>query len=261
MKLRFNRQKFKIMLLNSLSVLLTGLIPMIIVVLEGLYLPKLQSHMGPNIFDFNNFKYGNLITLALWFGSPIVTFLFWWFTKSSGQRYINSFFVYTISIFIPTLIPLAVTKPAKTTTKNIAFAVFDTKVFFITLYVTLVIGFIVNIYLVRNLLKKSNWWLFIISLPYMFTSFLAISYHRAFLNLTQYSDFSYRNLSKMFTSFKQVDIRYMNSLWYQVIAFVVVSMIFLEGVNIGAFAWKKTKKWRKSKKAIQSKHDKTDRIR
>ncbi len=65
----------------------------------------------------------------------------------------------------------------------------------------------------------------------------------------------------MFTSFKQVDIRYMNSLWYQVIAFVVVSMIFLEGVNIGAFVWKKTKKWRKSKKAIQSKHDKTDRIR
>lgn len=246
MRLTFKKQKFKKEFSKFLSLILTWIFPTTVIIGETILLQSIQKQITANPFDFSKIKIGNIVLLALWFGSPVLTFFFWKFTKLHFAKEINGIFTYTISVFLITLIPLFIINPSKTTTQVVSSAVMNTKVFFIAFYIALIVGFIANLYVSQELLKKSNWWLFIIALPYMITSFLVINSQRAFISFTQYSDFSYKNVSRMLTIVKQTDVRYMNPLWYESISLVIVSMLVVEGVYIGALIWQKTERWRQT---------------
>lgn len=246
MRLTFKKQKFKKEFSMFLSLILTWVFPTTVIIGETIFLQSIQKQITANPFDFSKIKIGNIVLLALWFGSPVLTFFFWKFTKLHFAKEINGIFTYTISVFLITLIPLFIINPSKTTTQVVSSVVMNTKVFFIAFYIALIVGFITNLYVSQELLKKSNWWLFIIALPYMITSFLVINSQRAFISFTQYSDFSYKNVSRMLTIVKQTDVRYMNPLWYESISLVIVSMLVVEGVYIGALIWQKTERWRQT---------------
>lgn len=248
MRLTFNRQKFKSKFCKFLSTILTWFIPTVLVIGETLLLQLVQKQITVNPFDFSKINIGNIVLLLLWLGSPALAFFFWKFTKLHFAKEVNDVFIYTISVFVVTLIPLLIINPSKTTAKAVGLMVMNTKVFFIAFYIALIVGFIANLYLSRELLKKSNWWLFIVALPYMITSFMVINSQRAFISFTQYSDFSYKNVSRMLTAIQQTDIRYMNPFWYESIGLVILSMLVIEGVCVGAFVWQKTEGWRKKEK-------------
>lgn len=245
MHFTFNKQKFKHLFSISFSVLAAWLVPTFLIILVALMIQSLGTQVGSNPLKIKSF--GDFFLLLLWGTSPLIAFLMWFWDKKKQKNYFKSFFVYPISLFVISIIPLFVNATNKSPAA-VKVAVNNTNIFMNTFYIVLIVAFIVNLYISRQALKKSNWWLFIVALPYVLTEIYVYQMQRVFIEFTQMKDFSYSNVSRMLNGMKFSDIRLINPLWYQTISLIVASTLLLIGVSFSEIIWKKTKKWREKAK-------------
>lgn len=249
----FNKNKFKRLFLFSLSMLLTWLVPVVLVLLLGFGLSSLLQNISSNPLNIKNIYDG--IFLTCWFGSPIICLIFWILTRQSeSYNNISSFFVYPIALLIVSVIPLFIKYPFVRNTSSVKAVLANTKLYFIVFAVLLVIGWLVNLYLTKSALKKSNWWLFIVTLPYLLTSFLIYRRYVEVDGFFKLKHFKYETVAAMLRQLKIPDLRVMNPLWYETIALIILSLIILIGVVTGEIIWKKTKTWRKKAKKENKKN-------
>lgn len=242
MHLTFNKQKFKRLISITFSVLVTWLIPTFCIAMIGLMLQQVGFHVGSNPLKPHSVY--DAIMLICWIISPIIAVLSWFYTrKHSTFNIINSFFTYPAALFLMTLIPLFV-DPEGRTPNSVRLAVNNTKVFYLAYYAVLVIAFILNLSISRSALKKSNWWLFIVAVPYLLTGIWVYGSQQKFVQMLDLKYFSFASLAAMLKTMHFSDVRLMNPCWYQTIALVTVSTLIILGVNFGEIVWEKTKKWR-----------------
>lgn len=241
MKLTFNKHKFKKLSSISFSALLAWLVPMGLVLSVALIIQQLGASINSDPFQLSTL--GDVVLLLSWIFSPLVSFALWFVNRKKKNNFISSFFIYTVILFFVSLIPLYV-NPAKKTSYAVRIAINNTKIFYIALYIALCIGFVVNLYISKQALKKSNWWLFIVALPYVFTGLMAFHQQQAFIKFMNLKEFSYKNVSEMLWNTNFSDIRLINPLWYQIIALIIVSTLLMLGAILSEIIWKKTKKWR-----------------
>lgn len=242
MHLTFNTKKFKRMISIALSVLATWLIPTFCIVLVGLILQQVGLHIGSNPLKVHSMY--DVILIVCWIGSPIIVIGIWLYTKKLSQfKLINSFFIYPVALFITSIIPMLI-DPTSKTPSSVRLAVNNTKLFFIVYYMVLVIAFIFNLVISRSAIKKSNWWLFIVALPYLITGIWIYGLQQKFMQLINLRYFSYASLSAMLKNMHFSDVRLMNPGWYQTISLITISTLIILGVNFSEIIWKKTKKWR-----------------
>ena len=255
MRLSFNKDKFKYLLKSFFSLLLTWFVPTILLILIGLGFQEFGAKISSDPTKLKNIY--DLLMVLSWAGSPIFALLLWILLrkKSAVYKRVTSFFVYPVTLFFVSLIPLWIRDTAGTSTNLVKATVINTKVFFVAFYIALLIGFIWNIYISRETYKKSNWWLFIVALPYLLTAIYVYGFQNSFIKFISLKNFSYKAVASMLKHVHFADIRIMNPMWYNSISLIVISTILILGVLISAFIWKKTKKWRK-KPAKKEKEEK-----
>lgn len=242
MKLSFNKRKAKTAYNTIVSVLVSWLIPVSLIIALGFGIQSLGTEVSPNPLQFSSIY--DICLVVLWFGLPTITALLWLKLRETSFKTIASFFIYPVSLFLVSLIPLLVKNPMNLSAGSVKSAVNNTKIFFIVLYIALLIGFMLNLYLTKDYLIKSNWWILAVILPYLLTSLMTYNSQIAFSKFIHLEDFSYSNVSRMLNHTKYADVRLMNPLWYNVIALVIVSSILMIGGIVGVYIWQKTASWR-----------------
>lgn len=240
MKLTFNKHKFKKLSSISFFALLAWLVPTVLILLVALIIQQLRADSDP----FQLSTPGDVVLLLLWIFSPLVSFTLWFINRKKKISFINSFFIYPVILVFISVIPLFV-NPTEKNPHAVKVAINNTQIFYVALYIALCIGFVINLYFSKQALKKSNWWLFIVALPYVFTGLITFHQQQTFIKFLNLKDFSYKNVSEMLWSMSFSDIRLMNPLWYQIIALIIASTLVLIGANLSEIIWKKTKKWRR----------------
>lgn len=249
--IKFNKYKFKRLSVEGVSVLLSWLIPMLIVILAALAFLALNEHTGSN--ELKPTKITDWIFLIAWFISPVVSVFFLIFNRKNGYKNITSLFMYPIALFIVSVVPLFISHPEARTAAAVRAGISNTKLYFIVFYVVLFVAYLVNLALSKSAFKKSNWWLFIATIPYMLTAFMVQKAQGSFIKFISLKDFEYSSVAKMMKVGHFNDVRLMNPLWYDTIGLIVASTILLIGVSLSAFIWKKTKKWRQKAKRQEEK--------
>lgn len=261
MRLTFKKERFKYLFSNIASLFLSWIIPAFILVFVALGYEALGAKVSNDPTKLKNIY--DLILLFSWVGSPIIASLAWILLKNETEMYrrVTSFFVYPVTLFFVSLIPLVIRDNKGTSVSIVKDTVVNTKVYFVALYVALFVGFILHLYLTRATLKKSNWWLFIVALPYLLTSMYAYHYQLGFIHFLNLKGFSYKTVSGMLKKVHFADVRVMNPMWFSGISLLIAGGILILGVLIGAFIWKKTEKWRrKNAKKYQKKKEKEKQV-
>ena len=243
MKLTFDKNKFARRFRLFLSVVISWLIPSFAIYIEFLLISPLQKTVNNRLFT--QLTIGNFLVIILWFMGAPLSYLCW---RASKKLPFLSFWVYPTALFLVSLIPLLVQQPNSYSLKAVNSAIINTKIYFVAFYIALIIGYIVNLAITKANLKKSNWWLFVVAIPYLLTIFTIYAHQKSFFKFLHFDDFSVKNVSMMLKHVHFLDVRLMNPLWFETIALIIVSMMILEGVTFGAIIWQKTKKWRKGRK-------------
>lgn len=242
MHIKFNKNKFNCLFLKFFSIFIVWLIPTSIIILIALGIQDLGSKVSEDPFKMHTIF--DIAMIGCWISSPIIAIILWYQSiKGNISKNINTFFIYPVITSLISLIPICINPNIKTP-NAINIAVENTKIFFYVSYVALVLAFSINLFLSRQVFKKSNWWLFIVALPYLFTGILLYKAQQVFYRFIKLDDFSYKNVSNMLNHMQYADVRLINPIWYQIIALTTVATVVLIGVNLSEIIWKKTKNWR-----------------
>lgn len=108
----------------------------------------------------------------------------------------------------------------------------------------MVAGLIVTLLLIKKSIKKSNWWIFIASIPYIITGWIIQQEYMGFNEFVNADNFSYENVANMLRDVDG-DMLLLNPTWYKFLAIPVIILIFMMGMILVEFIWKKTSSWRK----------------
>ncbi|EPM6858989.1 hypothetical protein ACTPGW_002615 [Enterococcus faecalis] len=119
----------------------------------------------------------------------------------------------------------------------------NTYTFYYATLLFMVIGVCITVFLIRDYLKKSNWWFFIISIPYVIVGWFIQEDFSSFKLLVESSEFSY---GKMASALDKVDLDLvmLNPTFFDFLAGIIVVLILVIGLIIYEKVWSKTKRWR-----------------
>ncbi|HIB1899790.1 TPA: hypothetical protein ACWWDF_002411 [Enterococcus faecium] len=189
----------------------------------------------------------NVIVLLLFVASSGATLINVFKMRKNGLLSKNPFIailsLYNASLVISSLVPLAVinigisSNAVRTVVKN-------TYMFYGVLGITSSMTLIITIYLLRKNIEKNNWWLFILSVPYVVTGWGVVQDFTAFRNLVSKKDFDYSKVAEMLKRFEGMDVLLLNHNWYKIISISIVAFVLMIGVEIIEKTWKKTSKFR-----------------
>lgn len=190
---------------------------------------------------------GDWLIVSLLIASIVFTNVYLFFAFKNRKRYLVNPLgiiacIFQNELFLLSIIPLVVLGH-KTNAENVQKVVWNTKLFYVSSVFILVLGIILLIVLLREYLKKSNWWIFLILIPHMMIGWVLKADHQGFILFIHSSDFSYQKVSKMFID-THIGLLSINPSWFKCLAGMILILILVIGLIIYEFLWKKTKSWR-----------------
>lgn len=204
------------------------------------------GEISHNIFEFKTIGDGLLVGLMTI--SIIFTIVYLSrFVKCQHERMIKPFAiivsVFNIEMLIMSLIPLSVLG-LSISVDNVSKVINNTKIFYYSTLVIMLIGVIAMIFLLKDYLVKNNWWFFLIAMPHIMIGWVIQTDYKGFHSFINLSDFSYKKVSEMLENM-DMDLLMFNPTWFKCMAVMILVLIILIGMIIYEFIWEKTKSWRK----------------
>lgn len=132
--------------------------------------------------------------------------------------------------------------PRKTTLEYVKQAILVTHISWYLSLALLVAGLIYSAWLINGYLKRSPWYVFLITLPYVLVYAQVAPQFSAFNNLLAMSSFTTKNLYLMLNKFHG-NLLLMNTASFSQFAIAIFILAIWMGVSSYAFIWKKTKNW------------------
>lgn len=185
--------------------------------------------------------------IVLWSLSVVVTngyLLYAWIKKKldNTPSLFTALLIFNNVIFISSLIPWFVY--GKTVSEaGVKAVVSNIYIFYYTSIGLLVIGFVLTLFFTKKSIQKSNWWVFVASIPYIIIGWIIRSEFEGFKQFVNAHNFSYKNVANML---KDVDgdLLLLNPTWYKFLSIPVIVLILMMGMIACEFIWKKTSRWR-----------------
>lgn len=192
--------------------------------------------------------------ISLCFISVFLPNLYWFYMKKRVKKRIPAInmilIVFTNIIFLASLPPLFVADAEQTTT-GVKEVVTNIYVFYGTALGFIILGFLITIYLLKDNIKKSNWWAFIASLPYIFTSWIMQRDYTSFKEFVHADNFSYENVANMLKDIN-ADMLLLNPSWFKFLSILVIVLVLTIGMIAFEIIWKKTDRWRGKRKQTKT---------
>lgn len=158
--------------------------------------------------------------------------------------------VFSNAVFLSSLAPLFV-QGADKDAAGVKAVVTNVYIFYGIAIGLIILGFLLTIYWMRESIQKSNWWVFIASLPYIFVGWMIqkdfISFHH-FVNM---EDFTNQNVANMIKDVHS-DMSLLNPSWYKFLSILIICLVFMLGMIAVETTWKKTSGWRKKGKTAEA---------
>ena len=105
-----------------------------------------------------------------------------------------------------------------------------------------ILGIIWCMYLTRENLQYTNWWLIAVCLPYFPVLYQAAVTISGLQTLTGYSDYSPKIVKMIINMNRYGDINLINQSFYYIMAYSVIALVFMLGGKIIVFVYFKTEK-------------------
>lgn len=185
--------------------------------------------------------------IILWSLSVIVTngYLLYALLKKK-LAYIPSLFtilmVFNNVIFVSSLIPWFVYGKA-VSESGVKAVISNIYIFYFSSIGLLIIGLVLTLILIKKSIEKSNWWVFIASIPYIIIGWIIQREYIGFNQFVNAHNFSYKNVANMLSDVDG-DMLLLNPTWYKFISIPVIILILMMGMSAVEFIWKKTSSWR-----------------
>lgn len=146
-------------------------------------------------------------------------------------------------IFISSLIPWFVYGEA-VSVSGVKAVISNIYIFYFSSIGLLIIGLVLTLLLIKKSIEKSNWWVFIASIPYIITGWIIQREFKGFNEFVNAHNFSYKNVANMLSDIDG-DMLLLNPTWYKFISMPVIILILMMGMIAVEFIWSKTSSWRK----------------
>lgn len=153
--------------------------------------------------------------------------------------------IYNNVIFISSLVPL-LKIGAGQSEGDVQSVVKNIYVFYGVALGLMLLGLLFTIFLIKDSIKKSNWWVFVASLPYIFTSWIMYRDYTGFNQFVHADNFSYKNVSKMLEDI-DADMMLLNPTWYKFLSILIIVLVLMMGMIAVEVVWKKTSEWRQKR--------------
>lgn len=185
--------------------------------------------------------------LGLCFASVITLNVYLLYTLKKGRiANIPAFqvvlMIYNNVIFVSSLVPLFVFG-VEQSEADVKAVITNIYVFYGVALVLMLIGLLLTISLIKDSIKKSNWWVFVASLPYIVTSWVMYRDYTGFNQFVHADNFSYKNVAKMLEDI-DANMLLLNPGLYKFISILIIVLALMMGMIAVEVVWKKTSEWR-----------------
>lgn len=247
-RIKFNKTIFLEKMKTRMFLLLSMLTFAALAFLLTMILSSTMNDMSSNPFKLNSKS--DLIFLVSWIIAGclpfivLVRFRIKDKTVWKGQQLFEVFSILSFVLFVGSLIPL-LNYTNEISAESVQKTISDTYVYCILFGVLLFAGFVGTLVVTRRTLEKSNWWAFLVAIPYIFQSWKVQESYSELKRFQDMATFDYVKVAEMIKLMKG-DLFLINDLWFETFAMILVIFICLIGVVAGGIIWKKTERWRQS---------------
>lgn len=163
--------------------------------------------------------------------------------------------VFNNVIFISSLVPLFI-QGVKQDAAGVKAVVTNIYIFYGVAIGLVVLGFLLTLFLIKEQINQSNWWVFAASLPYIFIGWIIQRDFNAFHNFVNMDDFTNNNVANMIRDV-DADMLLLNPSWYKFLSVIIIVLVLMIGMIASEVIWKKTSGWRKKGKKEEAAKNKT----
>src|SRR5690625_1205110 len=153
--------------------------------------------------------------------------------------------IYNNVIFISSLVPL-LKIGAGQGEDDVQSVVTNIYVFYGIALGLMLLGVLLTTFLIKDSIKKSNWWVIVERLPYIFISWIMYRDYTGFNQFVHADNFSYKNVSKMLEGI-DADMMLLNPTWYKFLSILIIVLVLMMGMIAVEIVWKKTSEWRQKR--------------
>lgn len=150
--------------------------------------------------------------------------------------------IYNNVIFFSSLVPLFVIGTA-VSVSGVKAVVTNIYVFYWIALGLMLTGFIITLFLISKSIRKSNWWVFLASIPYVVTSWIIQRDYTGFDRFVHADNFTYKNVAQMLKDVDR-DMLLLNPTWYKFLSILIITLFLMMGMIAVENVWKKTSEWR-----------------
>lgn len=187
-------------------------------------------------FKLNNFA--DWVLVIAWILSGALP-LMWLLVKRTYHAWLTLIAVFGVTMFASSIWPLFY-QPGKVTAATVKAMIQHTT---ITIYIAvacLVVGLIVTLILTRQSIQKSNWWVFIVILPYTFMSWFTYVTWQGFKSFTTAKNFDPNEVSRTLVAMNG-KVNLINSIQFNLIAIAIIALTVFVGGILSDFTREKVK--------------------
>lgn len=228
-----------------LMMLLVGIL--LIASISALLL-SLTSITSDNVFSLQ--KAGDWLFLIAWLASASLSV--WTIYRASKQRALDRktmpliLALFNLAILISSMIPL-LTVNEHATEEGVRNVISNTGIFYYTAVGSLIVTFSVTLFLLRKkITERSNWYVFLASIPYVIAGWVIQRGYTALQELKQSNDYSYQMIANALSDNHQYPYM-INEKWFTFLALIILNFILILGVNLLEFIWHQTEAYRQGR--------------
>lgn len=199
-----------------------------------------QKTSGAN--PFNCKSIGDYLLILQWIFSGIIPIFFVFFAKKEPYQTISKMGLISVFAFISTLVPLPLMWQyfgRHITKQDVSKVVANTILTYIVFTVALIFGYFVTLALSRKIIKKNNWWMLILAMPYIIFYWIITSKYSQFHNFVSSSNYQSSKVVSMINNSQVPNLMLMNEFWYEIITLTIIALAIELGVIVFAFIYKK----------------------
>lgn len=173
--------------------------------------------------------------MLFWFISRLLPVIFSINLKKEPFKLISNIGLIGFFLAIPTLVPLFVKVTSKSINSTaVKQVICNTKITEYTMMISLIIGFCITMFLTKKRIKRNNWWIYALALPYIVAFSIVNNKYQSFLKFTKLPYFSNSNVARMISESRSPNIMLINELWYLLITMEIIACAIMLGGLISA---------------------------
>lgn len=171
------------------------------------------------------------------------TFVILSIKRKGLTKFINYFGSYITILSLADVTGLLMLNPERKVSTNTVISMVKLTYIYNGFVITIcVLGIIWCMYLTRENLKYTNWWLIAVCLPYFPVLYQAAVTIAGLQTLTGYSDYSPKIVKMIVNMNNYGDINLVNQSFYYIMAYSIIALVFMLGGKIIVFVYLKTEK-------------------